>query len=314
MPASRLAVMAHYDREGAVAPHVRRQVEALASSVEDLVIVSTASLSDESRTWLRGRGELIERANYGYDFFSYKTGLESRDLGAYDEVVICNDTYVGPFRPYSRIFDEMAEQPLDFWGLSTCERHLRHVQSFFAAFRPWVVESRAFTTFWSTMAPLSDRLQVIRKYEVGMSQVLSDAGFVFGAYFNETPADMELARKRVEWWAAHRVPYPPEGLEIADYDAFRSEFWNPATAFADLSLDGGRMPYVKIDTLRYDPYFLGADKLLGLCESRLAEAFAGVREYLDLTSSYYPDRQSHVFPASPELEARRSRVEYGCAL
>ena len=99
---TRLAVMAHYDPRGEVAPHVRRQVEALAEAVDDLVIVSTAELSDASRVWLEKHGRVLPRANYGYDFFSYKTGLESTPLGGYDEVVVCNDTYVGPLVGYTR--------------------------------------------------------------------------------------------------------------------------------------------------------------------------------------------------------------------
>src|SRR5436853_7019678 len=43
----RLAVMAHYDYRGGVGPHVRRQVETLASAVDRLLVVSTADLTDQ---------------------------------------------------------------------------------------------------------------------------------------------------------------------------------------------------------------------------------------------------------------------------
>ena len=76
----------------------------------------------------------------------------SADLRRYDEVVVCNDTYVGPLRPYRRLFDEMAGRAVDFWGLSASQRISPHVQSFFVAFRPWLVSSRAFGSFWERHA------------------------------------------------------------------------------------------------------------------------------------------------------------------
>ena len=89
---SRLAVMAHYDVAGELRPHVRGQVEALAASVDTLVVCTTAQLQDSARQWLGERAQVVERANYGYDFFSYKVGLDAAgDLSAYDEVVVCND-------------------------------------------------------------------------------------------------------------------------------------------------------------------------------------------------------------------------------
>jgi Rhamnan synthesis protein F len=303
--------MAHYDHRGGVGPHVRRQVESVAEAVDRLVVVSTAALTEASRTWLAGRAELVERPNYGYDFTSYQVGLHrAGDLTAYDEVVICNDTYV-PVTPYSRIFDEMAARPVDFWGLTLNDRVSPHVQSFFVAFRPWVVGSRAFLRFWSGLDPLSARRQVIKRHEVGLSRCLHGAGFRSGAYFRESPADERLARRRVRWWAAHRPGLTRSRAGLGAWRERAREPWNPALALADMALDDGRLPYVKLDTLRFDPYGLGADKLLDYCEQQLPESFAGVREFLDATSGYYPPRPSEELrPTPPALAPLRRQVEY----
>ena len=307
--------MAHYDPRGEVAPHVTRQVQALAEAVEDLVIVSTAPLTDTSAEWLAGHGRLIRRDNVGYDFFSYRTGLESvPDLGQYEEVVICNDTYVGPLRPYQRIFDDMAGRPVDFWGLSASQRISPHVQSFFVAFRPWVVASRAFESFWATLEPISERMKVIRRYEVGMTGHLAEAGFAWGSYYVETEAERRLARRRVAWWMAHRGPLP----QVTDLRSWYAEQtragWNPAVGLADVALDDGRLPYVKLDTLRYDPYGLDSTKLLGLCEARFPSAFEGVRAHLEATREHYPPRVRETLRRTPAaLRPLRRLLEYGRA-
>lgn len=308
----RLAVMAHFDYSGEVAPHVERNVEALQAAVDDLVVVSTADLTESAAAWLSERATLLRRPNYGYDFLSYKTGLlHGGSLDEYDEVIIGNDSFVGPLLPYHDIFQAMSTQPVDFWGLTRTERVAPHVQSFFVAFRPWVVRSRAFKRFWSGMIPLSDRKQVILRYEVGMSGHLYDAGFTSGSYFTETPSDRRLARRRVKWWAAHRSP---GALARSNREVLRrqsNEPWNPSAALADVALDDGRLPYVKIDTLRYDPYHLGADRLLNRCESRFPEHFAGVRDWLSRTAPFYPPRPAEVLHPTPMiLRPYRKWVSY----
>jgi hypothetical protein len=308
---TRLAVMAHYDPRGEVAPHVRRQVAALAEAVEDLVIVSTAELSDASRVWLEKHGRVLPRANYGYDFFSYKTGLEATALGGYDEVVVCNDTYVGPLVGYREIFATMADRPADFWGLTSSRRVHPHVQSFFVAFRPWLVESQAFTRFWHDMSPVSDRAKVISQYEVGLTKAMTAGGFSWAAYFSETERDRTLAQRRVAWWSFHRLPPPRSRRDWNWLKQKAKDPWNPAIGLADAALDGGRLPYVKIDTLRYDQYGLGADKLLRMCERAYPDAFDGVRDYLESTAELYPPRpDSQLRPTPVAMRPLRKLVEY----
>lgn len=313
---SRLAVMAHYDPFGAVAPHVRRQVDALCAATDELIVVTTAPLGEEERSWLSKRSRLLMRENTGYDFFSYKTGLDmAQDLGRHDEVVICNDTYVGPLRPYAEIFEAMADQPVDFWGLTGSQRVSPHVQSFFVAFRPWVVESQTFRRFWSEMVPINDRHDVIHTYEVGLSTTLSAAGFRWSSFYRETPDDIKLARRRVRWWALHRRPLPRSRKEGRFLLKSAGVPWNPVIGLADVALDGGRLPFIKIDTLRYDPYGLGAGRLLDLAERRFPEAFDGVRDYLTRTHHLYPPREAdYLHPTPPPARPFLRLVEYGRAI
>ena len=297
---ARLAVMAHYDPDGDVATHTRRHIEALAADVAEVVVVSTADLGPAEAAWIGERATLVRRENFGYDFLSYATGLErAGDLSRFDEVIVCNDSFVGPLVPYRELFSAMAPRAVDFWGLTASRRVSPHVQSFFVAFRPWVVASRSFRQFWARMIPLSDRRQVILQYEVGLTRTLADAGFTWGSYFEETDEDRALARRRVRWWATRRVPLRPARTSWSLLRRRATEEWNPSIALADACLDDARLPFVKIDTLRYDPYGLGADRLLGACEDRYPEHFAGVREWLERTEAHYPVRPNEVLRPVP---------------
>jgi len=305
--------MAHYDPRGVLAPHVRRQVQTLASAVEDLVVVSTAALGEEARSFLNQHARLVERENTGYDFLSYRAGLDSCDLEAYDEVTVCNDSYV-PLADYAEVYAAMAPRTADFWGLSETDRVKHHVQSFFVTFRPSAVTSAAFRDFWSGVEVLPDRATVIRRYEVGLSRRLYGAGLGSAAYFTETDEDRRLARRRVRWWALRRTGVPTDRAGVTLLRKRAAVPWNPSIALADRALQGARLPYVKIDTLRYDPYGLGADRLLDRCERQFPAVFEGVRAHLADTAACYPPRPAEVLEPVPTMARPLRRfVEYGCA-
>ncbi len=302
-------MMAHYDARGQVAPHARRQIEALAKVADRFLVVSTATLTDpEQVSAITAHAELVRRPNSGYDFYSYKTGLDlAGDLAGYDTVIVCNDSYVGPLVPYQEIIAEMSRRPVDFWGLTQTWRRARHVQSYFVAFRSWVVRSPAFTRFWGTMTPESDRAKVIQRYELGLSGCLLEAGFEAGAYFVEDEQDRRLARARHLWWALHQIQRLPKHRRPRAWRVLPFEAWNPNAALADRALQDGRMPLVKIDTLRYDPYQLGSKRLLAECERRYPQEFAGVRGYLEATSAQYTSRTGESpGPTVPPWPVRRT--------
>ncbi len=295
-----LVVMAHYDPHGQVAPHVLRQLDAWREVADRLMLVSAAGITDpDVIASVRSRAELVQRDNEGYDFYSYKLGLDSvADLASYDLVVICNDSYIGPLVPWSTVLDAMADRQVDAWGLTETMRRRRHVQSYFYAFRPWVVASRGFRRFWGDMQVVSDRTRVIRVYEIGLSRAILEAGFEIGSYYTEDEHDRRVARARQVWWALHRAPLRPKGKRMSSLPRFATEPWNPMSALADVALDGGRLPVVKIDTLRYDPYRLGSGVLLDACERAYPVEFAGVRAFLERTGAAYPGREGELVGAA----------------
>lgn len=306
--------MATFDPEGSLGPHVRRQVEAMTGAFDDIVVVSTSQLTEKSRRWLEPRVRLVDRANFGYDFFSYKVGLDmAGDLTRFDEVVICNDSYV-PLLPYDQVLERMSGREVDFWGLTESRQNAPHLQSFFVAFRPWVVQSRSFGRFWSHMKPISWRQRVINQYELGLTAALEEAGFRWNAYFEPTEAEGRLAQRRMSWYASRLQRLPRNRAGLADWDKARRAPWNPTIGLADAALADARLPFVKLATLRYDPYGLNAEKLLALSEQRWPDAFDGVRAYLQRTRRFYPTRPgSDLGPVPPVLRPLQALVEYGRA-
>jgi len=288
----RLAVVAHYDPDGLAAPHVLRLLDQLNGFMDEVVVVSSAALTPEARLRITERAELIERENFGRDFAGWQHVLHGRFVpDRYQEILLTNDTYVGLLLPVERIFAEMSTRPVEMWGTHESFYLSRHIQSFFMVFTEPVLRSHAFEQFWRRMRPSSSRMDVVLSQEIGLSQHFLDAGFEIAGYFQPNQREVALGAERERWWKDQlRALDVRQGRLERRLSPLGSPL-NPAIVYADAALDEGRMPLVKIDTLRYDPYFLGTDRLISLCEERYPRHFAGVREYLQRTKAAYPARE-----------------------
>ncbi len=183
----RAFVVAHYDAAGRVARNLRELVAHL-SSLGRVVFVST-HLDDAQRASMGGV-EVITRPNEGYDFFSYKRGIEALgDLSAFEEVVILNSSFVcvDPPRLTGRFFARSSPE-IDVLGLTANFEHAAHLQSYWIAFETRrVLDSPAFAAWWRDMEPVSDRDLVIPRYEVGLSHAMKGAGFTLASAFTPPP-------------------------------------------------------------------------------------------------------------------------------
>lgn len=262
--------MALYDPQGMVAPFVRRTIEQLASPGTRLVFSATHPLIPEAAAWVRKRGFLVERANEGLDLYGHRLVLDSADLSSYDEVVITNDTYalVADMATIEGRIDPGA----DFWGLTASNEVAKHVQSYFVCFRAPVLRNPAFAEHWRRVTALG-RKDTIVNNEIGLSKRLLDAGFTMDSAYHPTASDRLVAQRRALLHGWHN----PRSIVGQ---------WNTTAILADAALDG-RLPCVKLSTLRYDPFKIGARDLLGRLEERHPHAMDGIRQYLDRTAAAY---------------------------
>ncbi|WP_203136355.1 rhamnan synthesis F family protein [Microbacterium sp. JZ31] len=291
---SLLVVMAHYDVGRTLRRHTLHTISNYAAAADRVVVVSTSGIREEDVDALPPNVDFVMRPNFGYDFFSYKWGLDLvGDYGAYDRIVISNDSFVGPFVPLSEIVTSDAARENDLMGMTWSENHGGHAQSFFVTVSGQAARSAAFQNFWRDMTPVSDRMQVILRYEVGMTTVLADGGFNAGAYFRASRSEQELAKARFRHQYTIRLKPGAEGAVHGinptwGDDRFRR--YNPAIVLADRLLLDARLPLLKFDTLRFDPAGLDAARLLAEAERTYPHEMASVREFLRDTRASYPFR------------------------
>lgn len=195
---SRLGIFVFFDPQGVVDTYVTHLLGALRPHFEKLVVISNTDLDATGTEALGTWADVLHfRANRGLDAAAYKEGLIRvcgwEELGKYDEVVLINDTFYGPIPSFDKMFADMAELDLDFWGMAAGYPSVdgwnkvkygyipSHIQTFFVAFRQNMVRSQAFRSYWEQYdETLSDFESVVTQHEVIMTKHFEDLGFRWG--------------------------------------------------------------------------------------------------------------------------------------
>ena len=264
----RLAIFAHYDRDDLLDDYVLYYLAALKHVVKNIVFVSASSLPDASVNRLKTICDtVVLRENVGYDFGSWQAGLHAvREMSTYDEVIICNDSVYGPLFPLVELFGKMEAIDCDFWGVTESRDIPYHLQSYFLAFRRPVIASPFFTNFWQSVKSEEDKGTVIRKYEVGLTQTLLEAGFRSAVYAGYKPSDRDTLKRRIINIFKRRIISILKGNPLRMVNPFRmvakwavsgvsfdKKKLNVTLFFTREVVAECRTPFIKISLLRHRP-------------------------------------------------------------
>jgi Rhamnan synthesis protein F len=176
----RVVVFSHFDRHGQVRDHTRAYIDALRAEGLDVVFVSNARrLAPSDLAWVRERAaHIVMRRNLGYDFAAWRDAMTACGLPAANTslLLLTNDSVYGPFCRLGPVLGRMDFNEADVWGATDSWQHCFHLQSFFLAFGPKAFNHEAFELFWRSVRNVRSKAWVVRRYEIGLSRSLIDAG------------------------------------------------------------------------------------------------------------------------------------------
>ncbi|AXQ96301.1 glycosyltransferase (plasmid) [Cereibacter azotoformans] len=192
-PRRRVAVFASYTGDGILPPQVVPYLEGLRHLTEAIVVVCDNDLQSGEAAKLSGLAAHVITGRHGeYDFGSYKRGVawleKAGMLTKADDLILCNDSCYGPIGSFAPMFAEMEAKGLDFWGATDSREIDYHLQSYFVVLTRRVFSSETFRKFISSVEKQPNVQEVIKKYEIGMTQTLVKAGFSSGAMVANTLA------------------------------------------------------------------------------------------------------------------------------
>ena len=252
-------VFAHYDVHGIVDDYVIYSLTQLSQIVDRVIFVSTSKLLIDDVKKLEALGvEVITRPNVGYDFYSYKVGIEHIGDVQLERLILCNDSVYGPVSDIEYFDEVMSDKDGDFWGITESFDFSHHLQSYFLVFKRSILASRVFKNFWRSLAILEHKKDIVRNYEVGLSHLLVANGFKFYSAF---PLEDKGNLRRV--WQAKGEFYRSFKRRWHEVD-----FWVGVITLLTGRLDVGvnhshldwerlivgfGSPYIKVELLRDNP-------------------------------------------------------------
>lgn len=203
----RFGIFVFYDQDGIVDESEEYLLGSFQSIIDRLIILVNGKIKEDSyQTLQRYSNDIICRPNEGYDGGAYKDFflniLDWSILQDYDELLLVNDTFYGPFYSWNLVFDRMKSISVDFWGLT---KHLAFyspmvkmdvpecIQSYFLVFRKRLFTNDVFRKFWAEMGQLRTFADVVIRFENAMTAFFADAGFSYSAYTDLFP-DLEYLK------------------------------------------------------------------------------------------------------------------------
>lgn len=203
----RITLLVVYDFENIIDDYLRYLIIECKSVSDRLIVVVNGKLSLSQMQRLKSVAEeVVPRENYGYDGGAFKeillNYLDKNKVAQYDEMLLVNDTFYGPFYPLKIVMDKMSKVDTDYWGLIRSEGNeplsgglQTHIQSFFWAFRRSVLSNSHFWDFWESMSYAKDYEEAIGFYEIGLNRFLQDSGYKGTSWLDECGGKNVISKK-----------------------------------------------------------------------------------------------------------------------
>lgn len=203
---NRLAIFLCYDKDGIIDDYIPYLLRDLKENLSELVVAVNGKLSPEGRQKLEEFTEHIYiRENKGADAGGWKDAMIHYigwdKLAQYDEIILLNDSFYGPFYPFSEVFQEMDKKEVDFWGLMAHgEENIKfydnpypylpkHVQSYFIAIRKRMHSSPEFKKYWEKMPYFTTVQDAISKHETVFTKYFNDLGYKWDVFIETSDLD-----------------------------------------------------------------------------------------------------------------------------
>ena len=251
-------VVAHYHPRGKLRAHLFNLVRYMATLTERVVFVSTGIAPAEAAR-LAPYAKVVARDNIGYDFWSYKTGIDALgERSGLERLVLCNSSFLtfDPHQLCTAFLQPVAGPALR--GISASRQRAPHVQSYWVAFEHGsLINGADFARWWAEMTPRSEREEVIASYELGMSTRFAAVGVPIKAAYEPSNEELLIALCR----AIERRCVPigqPARLCTLNLDAALE--LNPTHFFWDAL--AARFAIVKLEFLKANPYRMDLTALL----------------------------------------------------
>lgn len=199
----RLLIYLIYDQQNIIDEYIGYFLECMKCITDTIVAICNMPYIEKGVQNISDYADKIfYRQNIGLDAGGFKDALCTfigwEYIAQYDEIILANDSFYGPFDDISKIFAEMESRKVDFWGLmkrgagayGATGSDPEHILSFFYVFQAPLIHSGEFRSYWEEMPYYKDYMTVVKQYERQLTRHFASLGYTYDVYsdtsFNET--------------------------------------------------------------------------------------------------------------------------------
>ncbi len=164
--------------------HILREINSICSRV---IVVVNGELAEEGKEILKKYADdVLLRENKGYDGAAYKEAIYNigePELKKYEEVLLCNNSFFGPFIKLETLFAYAEKENVDFWGLSYRNTGIAaFIESYFLVFRENIVQSGALWDYFAQLVEISNYEEALIFFEHGIFQFFYARGYKYYSF------------------------------------------------------------------------------------------------------------------------------------
>lgn len=245
-----VAVVAHFDANDRVEANFIELLTCLSKRFDHVILVTTSEIREDIAKNLP-KVITIRRPNFGYDFFSYRVGLNYAEKNfEVQSILLVNSSFA---ILSSQIFDRTLAKMLelkseyDVVGSSESYQFSWHLQSYLILLGSSVLRSAWFEDFLAGVEPTGSKFETITRFEIGLSSAFRSNNVKATAILQPSPEQLERASQ--QWSAGDR--------QYASGPAFLSSATSPAQRFNPVhhlaELVARELGYAKLEVLRDNP-------------------------------------------------------------
>jgi len=186
----RIAIFIVYDEDGELDSYRKTIIEELLSVSEKLIIIINGNMNDTDLAYLYSITDMVYmRENNGYEMKAYQElfldFVPCVFWNNYDEIIMCNDSFYGPFIPLKEIFSTMEDSTTDYWGINkVCNGYVEYISSYFVVYRRNIIKSNAIIDYFENCKKykIDEFMQVVQIFEVGLFYYLKSRNYKSATY------------------------------------------------------------------------------------------------------------------------------------
>jgi len=199
----RVALIAQFSMSEQQPRSLSEYTRALSSGGFTPVVISTCE-SPLPLTFPYGIADdtvIIRRPNEGYDFGSWATALGVLPgIRHSDVVLLTNDSLMGPFAPITGLLDWVSAPGPDIRALTSSYQFVRHMQSYFLAFRGGILADPPWEDFFNGVRIEPDKMSIVLRYELGVSRTAFSEGYSTQEYMSGPELGVPSQNPTIDGW------------------------------------------------------------------------------------------------------------------